>query len=75
VNPVRLDAPTDSVWDGGTPPPAVAVKFNEVGLKVSLLPPPSCAIDAQANPTIRAVNLKTERERGILPPFSGILFT
>jgi hypothetical protein len=73
VNAVRLEARTDSVWDGGAPPPAVAVKVNEVGLTVRTLPPPSCAIDAQANPAIRTVNLKTESERGILPPCSDML--
>jgi hypothetical protein len=73
VNAARLEARTDSVWDGGAAPPAVALNVRDVGLRVSLLPPSSWAMDAQANPTIRAVNLKIKR--GILPPFSGILFT
>jgi hypothetical protein len=73
VNAVRLEARTDNVWDGGAVPPAVALNVSDVGLRVSLLPPSSWAMAAQASPTIRAVNLKTKR--GILPPFSAILFT
>ncbi len=73
VNAVRLEAPTDNVWDGGAAPPAVALNVSDVGLRASLLPPSSSAMDAQAKTIIRAVNLKIKR--GILPPFSGILFT
>ena len=38
VNPVRLAARTDSLWEGGAPIPAVVLKNREEGLRVTLVP-------------------------------------